>query len=252
MGFLDSFAKSVGFSTDPVPPTPQPGNQGDGTQGNGNMRFQAPAPAQNNQQGNQNPAGGNPPTVPAQQATVDPLAIFGKMFDNTPSTDAPPAFTLDPAQLSTIANGQDFTQGVDPELLTKANSGDSNAMMQVMQQVSRNAYKAALSHNSRLTESFVGAREGFSSKSLGTKIRGELTVNALTGTPNFQNPGVRAHLINLAKTIEREHPDASPEQIAEMARESVRQLAEAVNPTQAPAGNPRAKQPTDWDNFFDN
>ena len=242
MGYLDTVSAALGFSTDPLPPSnpnPNPSEK--------NMNF-APPPKASAQ--STPPAGNSNPPAPAPKAP-DPIDIFGKMFDNTPSTDAPPAFTLDPAQLSTVANGQDFLRGVDPELLNKANSGDSTAVMQVMQQVSRNTYQAALLHNSKLTESFVGAREGFTAKGLGTKIRGELTVNALTGTPNFQNPGVRKLLVNIAQTLEKDHPDASPEQIATMARQAVTEAAQAVNPNGGQPSEPQGKQPTDWDNFFD-
>ena len=249
MGFLDSISRAVGL--DPIPPS---SNDAGTDPGDGKMRF-APPPSQGTQSQqpaqNSSPAPGSNPPAPAPKAPA-PVDIFSKMFDNTPSTDAPPAFTLDPAQLSTVANGQDFTQGVDPELLTKANSGDSNAMIQVMQQVSRNAYQAALLHTSKLTESFVGAREGHTAKGLSTKIRGELTVNALTGTPNFQNPGVRKLLVNIAQNLEKEHPDASPEQIAVMARQSVMEAANAVNPNAGdPPSNSRVKQATDWDSFFE-
>lgn len=244
MGFLDTLSKAVGISADPIPPASQaPNNPSEG-----NMRFATP-PAQGAQATPPAPGNSNPP--PQAPKAPDPVDIFSKMFDNTTSADAPPAFTLDPAQLSTVANGQDFLRGVDPELLTKANSGDSTAMVQMMQQVSRNAYQAALAHTTKLTESFVTAREGFSAKSLGTKIRGELTVNALTGTPNFQNPGVRKLLVNVAQSLEKEHPDATPEQIATMARQAVTEAANAVNPATGAPTDPRVKQPTNWETFFD-
>lgn len=207
--------------------------------------------------GTQNPGGGTGNPNPNPQAKqIDPLSIFAKIGDNAGKAETPPAFTLDPAQLSQLASGQDFTRGVAPELLTKANSGDSAAMMEVMQAMVRNAYQTGLMHTSRLTESFVGSREAHQLKALPSHVRGELTVSALSGTPNFSNPAVRKHLITVAKSLESEHPDASPEEIAALARQAVTEMAQAVNPNAAgnsgnAQGANKSRQPVDWDNWFD-
>ena len=258
MSFLENLGRAVGFNAPAATVIPQPTNNNNG--GVGNMQFGTPTvqpnptgnagDAQNqnnnNQQGNTN--------LPLPVKKVEPIDVFAKLGDNT-NTDTPPAFTLDQAQLLSLANGQDFAKGVNPELLTKANSGDSAAMIELMQTIARNAYQTAIAHNSKLTETFVTAREGYSSKGLGAKVRGELTVNALTGTPNFDNPAVRRHLVSIAQSLERDHPDASPDQIATMAKDAVTQMASAINPNAGQnnqQGNRNAPKETNWDAWFDN
>lgn len=225
---------------------------------NSNMQF-------GNQPNGANAPNANPATLPTPpapakpsdpnpaepQKTVDPFDKFKGMFDNKAATDTAPGFTLDDKMLGDVAGAQDFMKGINPELVQKATSGDTGALMQMMNEVARNAYRSSLSHGSRLTESFVGAREGFSEKSFGKKVRGELTVNSLTGTPNFKNPVVREQLIRIANDLQQQHPDAAPEEIGNMAKDYITQLSNAINPasSEASQGNkPRGQ--TDFNDWF--
>lgn len=216
---------------------------------NSNMRFQSAPPAQNPQNNQGQPAAQNPP---ANQAPADPLAPFGKLFDNTGTPEAPPAFKLDSAQLKTVASSQNFTEGIDPALMQRATSGDSQALIELIQATSRNAYSAALEHSSKLTEGFVSAREGFADKGFTGKVKNELTVAALTGTQNFSNPVVKRQLVEVAKQLQKQHPDAAPEEIAQLSRDYITQLANAINAPSEPVQQAQRKnQGTDWDKWFE-
>jgi hypothetical protein len=236
MSYLASVGAAVKAAFNPTPTPASAENT------NGNMNFQQ-APVQN-----QAPAG-NTQTPVVEQKPVDPLAGFSKMYENTSTPDAPPAFKLDSAQLKTVADNQDFTKGIDPALLQRATSGDTSALIEVIQASSRNAYQTALAHNSSLTEGFVTAREGFAEKGLTGKVKNELTVNALTGTQNFDNPVVRKQLVSVAMDLQRQHPDASPQEIAAEARRYITELANAINPQTTATPSSRNKE-TDWDSYF--
>lgn len=187
------------------------------------------------------------PTTP-----VDPLAPFAKMYDTPTGGDKAPEFVLDDTALSTAAKSVNFMQGADPALMQRAKQGDSEAIIQLMEHTGRMAYQSALSHSSTLTGKFTEAREAFNAKDFSGRVKSELTVNAMTGMANFDHPVVRKELIKVAQDIQRQHPDASPQQVAERAKEYITELSRAVNPTSSTAG-PQAGTPqsTDWDSYFD-
>lgn len=245
----ESIKQAIGFGS-PNPSSAPAANSSPASaeNQNNNMRFQAPvAPAAQNNQ-----AAPQAQTPPANAQPADPLAMFSKMYENTATPEAPPAFKLDSAQLQTVANSQDFTKNIDPALLQRATSGDSGALLEVIQATSRNAYSAALEHNSKLTEGFVTAREGFADKGFTGKVKNELTVAALTGTQNFSNPVVKRQLVEVAKQLQKQHPDAAPEEIAQLSRDYITQLADAINPpSQASQQAQRKNQGTDWDKWFE-
>lgn len=203
------------------------------------------------------------PTAPTNQSAtlpnnannpsgpVDPLAPFAKMYDTPKETDAAPQFALDSAALSTAAGSLNLMQGADPALLQRAEAGDSKAIMQLIEHAGRQAYQNALSHSSTLTGKFTEAREAFNNKDFSGKVKSELTVHAMTGMANFSHPVVRKELIKVAQDMQRQHPDASPQEVAEMAKTYITELSQAVNPTSAAPANKGTPQATDWDAFFD-
>lgn len=267
MGFLDRVAGAFGGGNNNQQPQgqqqPQQQNRPAGDAANQNMSFgKAPTDGTSNgQSGSANAPNPNGATVPGQQGNGqpsgqqadnnDPFAKFSKIYDNPTNPEAAPSFALDDKILSEVAGSQDFMKGINPELMQKATSGDVNALLEIVHNVGRNAYKASLSHTGKLTEGFVSSRESFNEKGLGKKVRGELTVNALTGTPNFQNPVVRKQLIKIAEGLQAQHPDAAPEEIANMAKEFVSELSKAITPAaQGDQGNQGQQEEVDYNKWF--
>jgi len=213
------------------PQVQQPGGQ---QQQNQQQQQQNPAGKANEPGNINNPAPGSNSQNAGNGSEADPFAKYANMFNNTNTeADAPPAFNLDSKVLGEIAGKQDFMQGIDPELMTRATSGDTSALIEIMHSVSRNAYKTSLEHSGLLTDKFVGAREAHSSKGFGKRVKGELTQAALANTPNFKNPVVRQQLSEVASRLQQQHPDAAPEEIADMAKDYITQLAGALNPNAA-------------------
>lgn len=234
------------------------------------MRTPAPnqqsgAPAPSNAGGN-NPTG-EPSTPPSNNGTPgtngqnadpssnakDPLAVFNKMYDNPSNTEAAPTFNLDSKQLAEVASSQDFTQGINAELFQKATTGDLEAMKQLLNTVGRNAYSASLSHGSRLTDTFVSAREQHSSKGFGSKVKGELISQGLSSIPNYNNPVVRQQLKDTAERLQRQFPEASSDEIKQKAIEYFTELSEAINPQRNKKAAENARnEPTNYDEWLDN
>lgn len=258
-----SFLASLGSKFSAANPSSSPAPTGNGQNGNGGqMNFQRPAqPNANGGEGggnNQFDGNGNPIGAPGQSATnsntpADPLAIFDKLFDNAANPEVAPGFSIPPDKMKDLRAQQDFMKGIDPEVMQRATSGDMQAMMQIMHDVARNAYATSLDHGSRLTESFVGARESFGKKSLGNSIRAELTNNALDGIEGVNHPVIKKHLKQVAQQMQSVYPDASPADIAKMAKDFVTQMATPFQQQQSPQQGAQ-KQPvnTEWDTWFEN
>ncbi len=234
-------------------------NGAGGNQGGGNSGFDAQGNPISNNNGNNNnwnngnngnPGGGNNGNAPSNGQSNDPFAFATKLWDNPANPETPPAFALDPAQLKTVAGAQDFMKGINPELMEKARTGDSTAIMEMMHQVARNSYEASLGHTAKLTEGFVTARETHASKQFGGNVKGELTKSTMSSIPGWSNPVVRKQLTQHAEALQRVHPDASPQEIVTMVKEYVTGLAAAINPSKEAQEKPKNEK-TDWDAWFE-
>lgn len=69
------------------------------------------------------------------------------------------AFKIDPKVLSDVSSKMDFTREVNQETLAKATSGDTAALLDIIKTVGQNSYRAALEHNTALTDSYLTNQE---------------------------------------------------------------------------------------------
>lgn len=195
------------------------------------------------------PPAGTPNAGEGSNVQVNPLDAYTKLFDNTnKNTEVAPVFSLDPKVLGEVSASMDFTQGISPELMQQAQGGDTKALIQMMQHVGRQAYQSAMNHNTTLTDKFVGARSAYDLKSVGSKVKSELTSSALAGAPNANHPVVKQELTRIANALQAEHPDSSPQQIAEAAQKYFADMYSAMNPTEAAPAVPKGE--TDWGAYF--
>lgn len=187
----------------------------------------------------------------SNQEPLNPLDAYAKLFDNatTGTPDAPPSFTLDPKLLSEVSGQLNFTQGISPELLTKATSGDTAALLEVINQVGQQSYKTALHHSTTLTDKFVGARSSFDQKNIGSHVQGALTDSALASIPNASHPVVKNQLKMVADMMRKSNPDATPQQIAEASQKYILELAGALNPSDK-AKPDESQGEFDWESFI--
>lgn len=209
----------------------------------------AAAPAQGqapNQSGQ--PNGQMPGT---NQEPVNPLDAYAKMWApiENQNQEVAPSFNLDPKVLSDVSSKLNFAQDIPPEVMQAAAGGDANAMAQMMNMIGQNAYKAALSHTSSLTDKFVGARTEHAMKGLGGKVKSELTQTALSQTPNYKHPAVKQQLDMVAQQYAAQHPDATPDQVAQMSIKYITDLANALNP-QSTKQEEAAAGEVDWAKYF--
>jgi len=183
---------------------------------------------------------------------TNPLDEYKKMFDNSvKSSDIEaPSFKIDPAVLGKVSDTMDFTKGIDPELMTKALSGDAKSLLDVMQSVGRNTYKASLEHNTSLTDAHLSNRAAFERQSVDKGVKQQLTANALSTAPNYDHPVVKAELNRVANQFAQANPDASPTQIATAAQKYIADLQGALNPTKSPEQTQAESGEVDWSKYI--
>lgn len=193
-------------------------------------------------------SGATDPNAGKTLAELDPLSAF-KMWDNSPeSSDKAPQFILDDAALDGATKQLDFTKGLDLAVMEGVQRGEAKAIQQMIAHTSAQAYRTAMQHSSALTGRFTEAREAHRDKSFGTRVRGELTTEALSDTPNYSHPVVRKQLQQVATQMQLQHPDASPKEIATMSKDYLFQLTDAMRPASKAGATPKGQ--TDWDDFF--
>ena len=207
-------------------------------------------PAQPGQQ----PQQSNDPNAmqPGAAAPQNPLDLYSGLWDNTKQQqqDTPPAFSLEPEMLAKVSSSLDFTRNDPPELVEKATSGDMNAMLQLMNHVGRQAYEASLSHGATLTDKFVGARSQYDQRAIGTQVKNEMVSSSFKDVPNSHHPVVKQELTRIAKAMQQQYPDASPDDIVKHTKEYWAAIQQAMSPDAGKSDANAQPAEQDWDKFF--
>jgi hypothetical protein len=219
---------------------------------NGGQQPQGTQPNGTQQQQQQNPQGTQGSQNTGTNETKNPLDVYGKMFD-TPdgNDDKPPTFSIDSKVMDQVVSSQDFMNGADPELVQLATSGDVKALMQLINHSSRSAYRAAIEHGGVLTDKFVGSYSQHQNKKLPDVLKGHFTEQSLAAnTPNFKHPVVKRQLTEIAQRLQKQHPDASPQEIADMSRDYLTELMSAITPEDPNKTKPKDGE-VEWEKYFD-
>lgn len=208
-----------------------------------NRQTPAPAPA---------PAPvGQVPEKPVEP--VNPLDVYKGIFDTSKNQaeDVAPSFKLDESVLSEVSGKLQFASGVNPELMQRAQSGDVNALIEMMNAVAQNAYKAAIGHGAALTDTHLNSRADYEKKTLGNKVKEQLISSQLADVPNASHPVVKAELARIASMLAKQNPDASAEQIKTEAVRYLNEVQAAMNPTpQSQQTQKTAGEVDDWEAFL--
>lgn len=217
----------------------------------------------NNQKpNNQNPSAtsqvnnlSNSPTggLSGEETQKNPLDIYKEMFDtaNNAKVEDAPAFSIDPEVIDKVSNGMDFTKGLDPELIQKALTGDVSAFMAVINAAGRQSYKASIEHNTKLTDTYLGARAKYDTTQVESRVKDALLTQTLSGFPTAQHPLVREELSRISKQMAKANPDASTEEIAKAAVSYFQELHNAIHPeSKTPSNGPTDTNSVDWDKFW--
>lgn len=244
MGIMDMFKTNT--ANKPAAPANQQQNNGqpdNKIQGKDNLS----APNQT-----VDPATGKMPT--SKPSDENPLDVYTKLYDNAnkAAPNEPPSFSLDPKVVADVAGKMDFTKGVDPALVEKATNGDAGAMMQLIQEVGRNSYRASLEHVTKLTDTHLGQRAEYDTKRVQSGIKSQLTSDALSSSPNYNHPVIKAELNRIANQFanSQEYADATPSQIADAAKRYMNDIHAAMNPATKTQAQQQEEDGMDWTEYL--
>lgn len=119
-------------------------------------------------------------------------------------------YNFDPAKVSESARTLDFTSGLDPELVTKALSGDAGAFLQAINHATQTAFAAATINTGKLiNEGHVTNNERFKS-TLPTQIKKVQLAQTATTNPILQHPAAQPLVEALKSMAFAKNPNANP------------------------------------------
>ena len=192
------------------------------------------------------------PEAPKQVEIPDPMDIYAKMFEKSAAvqTEGPPAFNLDSNTLQEVSSKMDFMRGVPQELLQKAQTGDVNALLELMQHTNRNAYAAALDHGTRLTDTHLNRRGEYDKNAVNSSVKTSLLDQAVSSQANLKNPLVKQEVARIAREFAKSSPDANPSEIVQQAMNYFNDIHAAITPQSQQTKQESAGQIQDWDAYL--
>ncbi len=197
----------------------------------------------------------NPAPADKQVEIPNPLDVYAKMYEPKEGApqDGPPSFNIDDKILNEVSSKMNFTSTLDPGLLSKAQSGDAQAMIELIQQVGQKAYSAALKHGTALTDVHLNKRGDFEKAELSKSVKSTLTNQAISEIPNASHPVVKTELRRIAENLAKQNPDASPKEIVAEAQRYFTTVYSAItSKSDSPENNSivKAGEVQDWEKFL--
>ena len=177
----------------------------------------------------------DPNTVKQQQQGASPIDKYAQLAKLAPAPSEPEHKQqgqqeqdidmlaamegLDYSQASQAFSKVDFTQGISPELATKALGGDVASFQQLLNQVAASAAAAATSGSSRTTASAMRKELDKMRKGIPDHLKQHQLQNLLQDptTDDFlRSPAIAPAVQGMSSYFQAQYPHASPAQIQTM------------------------------------
>ncbi len=183
---------------------------------------------------------------------TNPLDAYKSLHDNEGvQEEAAPSFNIDTEALQNISGKLNFIKDVNPELLSKASSGDAQAMITLINVTAQQAYQAALKHTTTLTDEHLSRTAEHRKKEIQSGVRESLIQQEISTVPNATHPVVQQELARIARDFARRSPEASPAQIKAQAIQYFNDVHNAVAGPKQPDPK-KASEVDDWESFLTN
>lgn len=222
-----------------VPPTSQPGSS-------------APAPVA------QVTAAAPAPAAPTEPAS--PLDKFTSIWNNPTNEDGTPKpartdnlqaplFNFDTAKITDSASKLDFTSSIDPALAQKALAGDVAALMDVINQATRNAVVGVTVSQGNLVNQAVRTNNDRIVASLPEHINKTRLLESDSDNPVFSHPAAQPLVHSLKQMFFAKDPSASPATINKQVSDYLTGFTTALHDTSPAVTQSRQAQAageTNW------
>jgi hypothetical protein len=163
---------------------------------------------------------------------------------------AEPLLKVDPAALKAAASKMNFAAGIDPEVLTKAMSGqDPQAFMAVLNTVAQNGFAAAMQANAGVVETAFSKHTSRFESVLPDRIRETQINQAAPKHPALSHPAAAPMVAAMKSQIAAKNPHLPPDRVADMAENYFLSFAGDIskhNETQSTANKKPAAGEVDW------
>lgn len=228
----------------------------------------------NSQSGAGNTNQFNQSTVPdgktpeQQKQPQSPLDEFGNLFDNEPQKDdqgnpiqqnsGPKEYvSMDPKKFGELVNNMDFLPSGESakELMQKAQEGDSQALLQLMNHASRNTYQQQAQLTQQLINKVAQQLKDEWSKEIPEQVRGASVNSTIQSNPKFQHKAAQPVVRAIADQIRQKYPNATSQEVSQMTEQYFSKFAEVFSSgdqQDEASGNQRrgSDQEFNWADFF--
>lgn len=227
-----------------------------------------------------NPANNPAPAAPASSSVTSPNGTipadgakpgeqsppdkFSKLWDpaepdQTKQGEQTPAPGLTPEKMLEAAEKVDFRKALNPELITKLQSGGAEAVqatLDLMNQTAQQVYGQSVVVSQKLVERAVEqAKEEFA-KQIPNFVKSQAARESLlSDNPAFKDPRVAPIVGAVQQQLQLKHPQASAAEISQMARDYFKEAAGVFSSdpkAAALAASEASKSGGDesWDDWF--
>lgn len=194
----------------------------------------------------------------AKKAAESPLDKFSDVFKiDEKEGNEQPLFNIDPTKLTEQAAKTNFVNSIPPEKLAEMAKGGEEgvkAALEVINNVAQAGYAQSSLVAAKLVEHALEKQgEKFQNVVIPQIIRQmEVRGNLTDANPALNHPAIAPVLAAVQEKLAKQHPDASPKELATMAQDYVSAFATAVNPPKEPVqqGGRKGKE-TDWSLFLE-
>jgi len=264
MAFLPGVFNSLGFGQ-----APQNNQNQQQPQNNQNSQQGAPQNNQNNQQPNNGNGSGGPAqgqqdrNQNSQVDVTNPLDPFMALMtpskevlesrQNKQATQSKGLFgdAFTPDAVSKAVGGIDFTQGVNPELASKALAGDQASLFELLNAVTRNAVSSSVQMSHGMVEKgFSTGIERFSGD-MDSRLRDYSLRNQNVDNPALKHPVGKALLSTVSRQIAEANPKMSADEVHSKAVEMFTQFTGLMSSGQKQEQNKNVPAEMDWMMFAD-
>lgn len=189
----------------------------------------APAAAPTNTPANAPAEGGaapTPPAAPAQTEAPTGTAALMELFSAQPAGEegSAPELNLTHDILANATKNMNFMRGVSEEQMQAVQSGDTNALMSIIQTVGRNAYENAMLDSTGLAGKFAGQRSDYAAQQAAKGIRSHV-IESQVEVENL-SPAAQTVFRQLASKVAERNPSATANEVKAQATALLQQMAQ--------------------------
>ena len=178
--------------------------------------------------------GSNPAIPAAGKGEESPLANYKDLYtkkEGAPTTPtAVPQFNLDVGKLAEHTKGMDFTKSMDPEMVTKAMSGDTTAFANVLNAAVQQGFQQSTVLTANLVQQALTSQANKYETSVIPELMRKFTTEAgiREKAPTLANPAVAPLVRQAEEQFRQQYPQASAQEITDYTTKYMTDISKSI------------------------